>query len=311
MHARTLVLIVLFTLLAFGCRNQNETGAPPPPASNTVTASAAAPARQTQISGLSTPETVLYDPRQDVDFISNINGSPTALDGNGFISRVNPDTLAVDLKWIESGRNGVTLNGPKGMTIVGDTLYVADINSVRRFNRKSGALQGEIAIPGATFLNDLTNDGTAVYVSDSGIISGANGGFQDVGTDAVWKIVGDKASKVTGGAGLKEPNGLDVLDGQLWAVTFASNELYAIRHGKKTNVVTLPKGQLDGLIHLPDKTFIVTSWESGKIYRGPSSGPFLAVATVKSPAEIGYDTKRHILMIPDFTEGRVEMHPVE
>ena len=40
----------------------------------------------------------------------------------------------------------------------GDTLYVADIDCVRRFVRTTGAPAGEICFPGATFLNDLATD---------------------------------------------------------------------------------------------------------------------------------------------------------
>ena len=32
---------------------------------------------------------------------------------------------------------------------------------------------------------------------------------------------------------------------------------------------------------------------------------------LKSPADIGYDTRRHLLFLPDFTEDRVEVRPVQ
>src|SRR3989304_4371092 len=59
-----------------------------------VTASsvaAQAPAVTVQGVGLQTPESVLYDAAEDVYLVSNINGSPTAADGNGFISRIGPE----------------------------------------------------------------------------------------------------------------------------------------------------------------------------------------------------------------------------
>src|SRR5438477_2299012 len=101
------------------------------PTSPPTTSSASKP---TQISqGLQTPESVLYDADQDVYFISNINGQPLNADNNGYISRVKPDTLQGDLQWIQAGKNGVTLNAPKGLVIAGDTLYVADLTTVRKF----------------------------------------------------------------------------------------------------------------------------------------------------------------------------------
>lgn len=262
--------------------------------------------------GLQTPESVLYDADQDVYFISNINGQPLAADNNGYISRVNAESMQIEAKWIEAGKNDVTLNAPKGLAIAGDDLYVSDITSVRTFDRKTGAPKGEIKVPGSTFLNDLATDGKVVYVSDSGLKAGAGGNFDPTGTDAVWQISGKKATKIASGKDLNRPNGLEVVDGKLWAVSFGAKELYQLDKGKKTNVATLPKGSLDGLGHLSDGTFLVTSWESNSIYRGPQAGPFTAVIeNVNAPADIGYDTKRKRLLVPHFMESRVTIHPLQ
>jgi hypothetical protein len=41
------------------------------------------------------------------------------------------------------------------MAFLGDTLYVADLDTVRTFDRKTGAAKKSIPIAGALFLNDL------------------------------------------------------------------------------------------------------------------------------------------------------------
>src|SRR3990172_7489526 len=112
---------------------------------------AQAPAVTVQGVGFQTPESVLYDAAEDVYLVSNINGSPTAADGNGFISRIGPEGQVLALKWIDGTVSGVTLHAPKGMAIVGDTLYVADITAVRMFDRRTGQPKGSVAVPGATF----------------------------------------------------------------------------------------------------------------------------------------------------------------
>src|SRR5690606_21634879 len=91
------------------------------------------------------------------------------------------------------GQNGVTLHAPKGMAIKGDTLFVADIDTVRMFHRETGAVLGARGVPGATFLNDIAvgPDGT-VYVSDSGLRGGAQG-LESAGTDAVYRFGPDGA----------------------------------------------------------------------------------------------------------------------
>ncbi|WP_200856385.1 hypothetical protein, partial [Klebsiella pneumoniae] len=88
-------------------------------------------------------------------YVSNINGGIAAKDGNGFISRLAPDGKVLALKWVDGAAAGTTLHAPKGLTIAGRTLYAADIDTVRLFDLASGKPQGEVSIPGATFLNGL------------------------------------------------------------------------------------------------------------------------------------------------------------
>jgi hypothetical protein len=273
---------------------------------------APAPQALTTITKLRSPESVLYDPEQDVYFISNINGAMLTVDGNGFISRVNAQTLGVELQWIESGRGGVHLDAPKGLAILGDSLYVADINTVRKFDRRSGAPQGAIPIPGASFLNDLTTDGRSLYVSDTGVVTGAGITFYDTGSDAIWKLTGDRPEKLAGGAELHHPNGLDFVDGTLRVVTFRGNELYELDGGKRRNILHMPSGQLDGIVHLADGTAVVSSWKGNEIYRAPRGEDAYAIlAGMDAPADLGYDTKRRRLLIPHPTANQVTMHSVQ
>jgi DNA-binding beta-propeller fold protein YncE len=273
---------------------------------------ALAPPALATITKLRGPESVLYDPQQDLYFISNINGAMLSVDGNGFISRVDPATLRVELQWIESGRNGVHLDAPKGMAILGDFLYVADINVVRKFDRRSGAPQGEIAIAGASFLNDITTDGKSLYVSDTGVVTGPGITFYDTGSDAIWKITDDHPEKLAGGPELRHPNGLDWVDGKLRIVTFRGNELYELDGARRTNIVHMPGGQLDGVVHLADGTAIVSSWKGNEIYRASHGrDPEAILAGMDAPADLGYDTKRHRLLIPQPTANQVTVHVIQ
>src|SRR5438477_2731518 len=131
--------------------------AAPPPAPAPVPAPAPPATKVATVQGFLAPESVLHDSTQDIYFVSNINGSPTAKDNNGFISRVRPDGAVENLKFIEGGRSGVTLNAPKGLAVSGDTLWVADIDAVRSFNAKTGAPLDSVshATPAAVFLNDI------------------------------------------------------------------------------------------------------------------------------------------------------------
>ncbi len=316
--SKRLIFVAIVLFLVVACQKEStpppgapmKEGAPPMPMTTSPAATSTAGQPQ-KLTGFQTPESVLYDPEQDVYFVSNINGQPLAADDNGFISRINAETLQVDLKWIDAAKPDIILNAPKGMAIAGDDLYVSDLSVVRKFDRKTGKPKGDIAIPGSTFLNDVASDGRAVYVTDSGLKAGANG-FEPTGSDAVWKIVNDKPQKIATSPGaLLRPNGIEVVDGQVWVVSFGSNELYRLENGKKVYVNQLPKGSLDGLVHLSDGSFLVSSWDGKAVYRGKDNSFQAVVEYVDSPADIGYDTKRHRLLIPHFMENVVTIHEVQ
>ena len=264
--------------------------------------------------GLSTPESVLYDDASDTYIVSNINGKPGDVDGNGFLSRLTPDGKIAELKWIEGGKNKVTLNAPKGTALVGDSLYVADIDTVRIFDRKTGAPTGEVKVPGASFLNDMAGTGDGrVLVSDTGV-DGKD--FSPKGTDAVWAVdvKTKKATPLVKAKELEGPNGILVQGDKIWVVAFGSTAMYQLdtKAGKKGESKSLPKGKLDGIVAAGDEVF-VSSWESSTVYRGKpdAAGAFTAfVENVEAPADIGFDTKRSRLLVPLFNGNEVRAYDV-
>jgi sugar lactone lactonase YvrE len=292
--------------------------APAAPAASEAPAAPAAPAKPAPAlslhdQGFNTPESVLYDAKNDVYLVSNINGSPTATDNNGYISRVAPDGSKVEAKWIEAGKNGVKLDAPKGSVIVSGTLYVADITRLRTFDADSGKPKGDIALPGCTFANDVASgpDGK-VYVSDSGIKFDDKGNPVPTKSDAVYVVDKGKAKTLAKGDDLGHPNGLLWSGDALWVVTFGTGEIYSLdKAGKKADAQKLPKGALDGIVALADGTYLVSSWEASGVYRGKPGGDWtLALTDLKAPADIGYDTKRSRVLVPLFMDSAVEAYTI-
>ena len=304
MTLRSLVSVVLIFAACGG--EQAKTPAPP---AQTAAAVPAGPITLAD-STVKTPESVLYDPIADVYLASNINGGPLDKDNNGYISRVSPEGKTLTVKWIAGGQNGVKLDAPKGTTFRGDTLFVADITVVRLFNRNTGAPVGEWPIPGATFLNDMGTgpDGT-IYLTDSGMKSDGKGGFAPTGTDAVYTF--DSKGKpvvIAKNKDLAGPNGVLGDSTGVTVVTFGGPLVYHLdKKGKRTNLPNTPKGSLDGIVRLADNSILVTSWEANAIYRLAAGGTAwtTAVDTATSPADIGYDTKRSRVLIPNFTQSKL------
>ncbi len=262
--------------------------------------------------GFSTPESVLYDADSDVYLVSNINGEPAGVDDNGYITKVSPDGKIAEAKWIDGAKDTIKLDAPKGMTITGGVLYVADISNVRMFDAKTGEPKGDIKIDGATFLNDIAPapDG-GIYVSDSGL----DATFKPTGTDAVYHIGKDgKVKPLIKDKTLGHPNGIaQGADGSVWVVTFGTGEIYQVdAKGKKVSPQKLPKGQLDGIVVLDGGDVLVSSWEGASIFRGKPGGEWkAAIENLKSPADIGWDSKRKRVLIPLFQANTVILHPFE
>ncbi|MBR59112.1 MAG: hypothetical protein CMH54_13975 [Myxococcales bacterium] len=310
----TRILIAAALLIALSC---SKTTAPPkaqdvrvssPVEVETTTSEQPVDAPKVVIQdvGFETPESVLYDQNSDRYLVSNINGSPFEVDGNGFISRITPDGRVEKLKWIDGQNAGVVLNAPKGMALSGDILYIADIDHIRLFNRNTGEAIGSTPIRGATFLNGMaTGPDDTVYVSDSGLTTD----FKPSGTDAIYALKEGQFRTVIKAPDLGRPNGLVVHKNTIWCVTFRTGELFSVTtEGEKGPSRKMPKGGLDGLIKIHDGRLLFSSWGGSAIYAGKPEGSFRAILMgLPNAADIGFDPQRNRVLIPLFNANRVEL----
>jgi sugar lactone lactonase YvrE len=281
------------------------------------------------VSGFETPESVIHDPDLDLYLVSNVGiGNPAALDHNGFISRVSPDGAVQELRWIQDGVHGVTLNGPKGIWLHGRELYVADVNTLRIFNRFSGAPVRSIEFPNPfapnpLFLNDVVVDdhGTA-FVSDNR--NGAIFTVDQQGRASLWAT----------GAVLGGPNGLLIDNRNVSWVTFFAGQIKRVtRSGKTITEAILPAVDVSGTGLPPGALFLdgysrhngsllVSSWVTGGVYRIRRTG--MEIETVAQfvsaienpsrpdgPADISVDEDRNRLLIPLFNAGQLVIIPLE
>ena len=267
------------------------------------------PSRVRTVGGFRTPESVKWYEAQDVYLVSNINGSPGEKDNNGSISRMMANG-SVEYQFIAGGKNGVTLNAPKGMALVGDTLWVADIDEVRVFHASTGAPLGTVAIPGSLFLNDVVAapDG-ALYISDTGIRIGA-GGIEHPGPDRIYRIAPDRQVSVAlEGHMLNGPNGVawDRDGDRLVVVSFAGSSLLSWKPGDTgPAVIGTGAGQFDG-VEVVDGAVWVSSWADSSVYRYAGGEGTNLIKGVPTPADIGYDAKRNRLLVPSFAGNTVEV----
>jgi len=268
-----------------------------------------------ETTGLKTPESVRYDPELDVFYVSNINGNPSQHDGNGFIAVVRADSTASVRMLAEGGKNGAKLDAPKGLYLVGDTLWVSDIDHVRAFNRRTGAPIADIDLSPqkATFLNDVAVGGDgAVYVTDTGISFDAQGNVSHPGVDQVFVITGRRAISIMADS-LAAPNGItwDQANGRFLIAPFGGNNVLTWRPGDKSAAtLAAGPGQYDGIEVLADGRVLVTSWADSTVHVLKNGAMSALVKHVSGPADIGIDTKRNVLVVPRFTEDKIEFYKI-
>jgi DNA-binding beta-propeller fold protein YncE len=236
---------------------------------------------------LRTPESVLYDGKARLLYVSNIDGVPNEKDGKGSIAKVGLDGKIIDAQWVTG------LNAPKGMGIYKNKLYVADLTEVVVIDLEKAAIIERIPVAGSVFLNDITIDKTgAIYVSDTRVFK-------------VYRI--DKGFVVTLFQNLQGPNGLLALGEELLILDkgslvkqLASGTLASITEGMDPST--------DGIEQVQKNEYLVSCW-NGVIYYVYADGNKQVLLDTRpqksNTADIGYDPKNRIVYVPTFYGNKV------
>lgn len=260
-----------------------------------------------EVTGLSTPESFIVDEETGNYFISNINGSPADKDGNGFITKIDPTGKVVQLKFIDSTKGG-PLHAPKGMTVVGKILYVADIDHVKGYDKNSGMLAHDVDLTefNATFLNDLTRDTNGnVYVSDtfSEFIARIDPSRQN------------RISMVAKGPQLGQPNGLMIYPktNSLVMVSLGSGKVAEVTpQGALKPLVDQTFKNLDGVDYDSAANIYFSSHSGGQIYKLTPDGKLsLFQENLNTPADINIDRKNNLLLVPSFQGDKAFTIPLK
>jgi sugar lactone lactonase YvrE len=265
-------------------------------------------------SGLATPESVLWDVARNVWYVSNINGQPGAKDDNGYIVRLSADgALVTPTPFISGAGAAVTLHAPKGMALVGDTLWVADIDAVRAFNVVTGepVATVDLASMQAIFLNDVAAgaDGT-IYITDSGIAFDSLGNVSHPGQSRVFAISGRTARQAVVLPRESAANGIswDAARGAWLIVGFNSPSVFSWTPGSDSvTVLGTGPGGGDGLVVLADGRALFSSWADSSLTVFANGAATTVLEGLASPADLGYDAARGLVAVPLFTLDRVEI----
>lgn len=253
------------------------------------------------INGFSMPESITSDGERF--FVSNQGQDFMTEDGDGFISEISADGKIINQKFLPL--EGV-LNAPKGMTIVDNILFVADLDRVVGFDINNRKTIFKLMIDGAKLLNDicqLENGFIAVTETVSGNIykiNIANKSFEIIGNiPTVNGVAYNQKTKQL----LVCSNGQNYGDGSIYLK--AENSEFK-------ELPNIANGFFDGIEWIDDDRILISDWVtfpvngSGKlwIYNLKNQQSEFNI-TDESVADIFYDIKTSKIYMPQMLHNRV------
>lgn len=236
---------------------------------------------------LKVPESVYFDAKRKVLYVSNIDGEPWGDDKKGSIGKVGLDGKVIAAEWVTG------LSAPKGMAVHGNHLYVGDMSQVVVIDIDKGAIAKRIAVPEAKGLNDVaaTPEGV-IYVSDSP-------------GKKVFAIKDGKPSLFLDN--LKGPNGVLFHRGEL-LLADGTGAHKVSKDGKLTQISGGMEGVLDGLEPISENEYLLSTWQGTMYYIGPGGSNEIILDTREqkiNAADIGYDPAKRIVYVPTFFKNSV------
>jgi sugar lactone lactonase YvrE len=294
---RVVLAAAFFALVACGPRSADAD-----PGTDGVSDVAGAMEPVAQITGLSGPEAVRYDPDRDVYYVSNFNGDGDTRDGNGFITRTNSDGEVLDLAFMV-GTDVHPLHAPRGMNMEGGVLWVADVDGVHGFDPETGEHRAFHDLSGFSpgFLNDIGVNGSGtLYVTDTGLPR-----LYAITEGEATIAVEDSILGPANGITWDEPNGRFVL-APWYGVTDFATWVPGEDGGTLGTAGHIEAGLFDGIEPIQDGFLVATQSDSSLYYLHPTGFEQWLILPGR-PADIAIDTRRQRVAVPYIDLNRVDI----
>src|SRR6476646_651792 len=266
---------------------------------------------------LKNPESLVYDSKKNMLYVSNVDGNPDDKDNKGFISIISPTNGSIiNLNWVSN------LNAPKGIDLDNNTgkLYVSDITNLIEIDLSSGKIINRYQALDNSSLNDVVIDKKGnVFVSDP-----PNNAIFTLDTKNNSATTNNKSLQIwLKSKELNGPNGITIDDSKNILVVAsmgkgtadAGGTVKAIGLDNKTIIsigkegITVPVGILDGLqLGTDGKSYYVSDWNAKNIHIVDTSGigyHELFNSPIQGMADFRIIYPEKELVIPLMTENKI------
>lgn len=250
------------------------------------------------VTGLDGPEAVRYDADQDVYFIANFTGGGNDQDSTGFITKADAEGNIIEREFM-SGTKKAPLHAPRGMFLVNETLWAADVLGLHGFNKETGEQTDFVDFSEFEigFLNDVSaNENGVIYVTDTG-------------NPRVYKVENGAATIFLDSLEIS-PNGI-TLDPENKKFVLApwNGETTFYTFNTEKDLVeynSIVGGYFDGLEFLNGKLLLASQQDSSiRVFDGNESS--ILIKTSGRPADIGINTQSNHIAVPYIALDRVEI----
>lgn len=248
-----------------------------------------------EVNGFPMPESVVYDSVREQYYVANVNENPLSEDGNGSIGLIKNEGQQAISEWI------IGFDSPKGMDLLGDKLYIADVHELVVVNVERQQIVARYPAPDSKVLNGLAiSKRGQVFVSDWA-------------GNAIYTLLNGELINWLESDELQSPNGLFVRNNQLfigaWGddiqpdfTTLTTGRLKKVSLRTK-EIINLGDGEdwmnLDGLHSYKYRQWLATDFIKGQLLILKANGEVRERLELEpSAADFYYQKSQQLVVVP-------------
>ncbi len=261
-----------------------------------------------KLQGFDLPETIVYDDQSNAYLVSNMAGHPTKRNNSGFISRITAEGFEVDRRAIV-GTQDCPLHAPKGMAIVDEVLYVADVDAICLYDLAENEWIERKVIENAIALNDIAvNQEGEVCLSDPKLLFDDEMESRQVDSSTLF-LLNTKSNELRTipYPDKEQPNRLETWGNDFLVAPLIGEHVMRLdsQAGQLTDWTGAP-AKLDGIERQNENSILVSSLADRCVYKlQPGEEPQNLLDDLSLPGNFCFDRTHRRLIIPLIGDGEI------